>query len=369
MKIAVYNVENLFYRDRELIKRSLNDSIHLWLEEFEQLLSGSKGENELRRMRELSFLLGFHKSASEPYAVMRRKAGELYLKKKTFKEEEKAGPWNNWSGWIKVNSNPISTAAVENKAKVIAEANPNILIMQEVEDRQSLLDFNEQFLPKNQQFKEISLMCGNDNKGREIALLLKEGFTITSIRSHCNAWETNGRSFDKDFQEYLIHGPKGEKILVLTSHLEDQQLEKSYSDDRRRLQSEKLKEIYNERRREGHTAIVVAGTFNAPSFCHSVSPLIRETDLLDVKRHQSFNVDLDLGKDAGYFSLGAYRLGVNLRQQDYMMISPELFKVIKDSGLNRKGIFPSNRGQWNCYETVHSERQQASGHPLIWIEI
>lgn len=368
MKIATFNIENIFHRDSTLVKRSLNESINLWVEEFEWLMCKTpRGGNEIARMRELSFLLGFHKSAFEPFVVMRRKAGELYLRKKNFKPENRAVPMNGWNGWVKVNSKPIYEEAIRNKARVICDINPDILLLQEVEDRQSLLDFNRHYLPEGMRFRQILLMAGNDREGRELAIMTKEGYEVINVRSYANTLCNGERLFDKDLQEYEVKSPEGKKISILSVHLQDASLQDRAGDEIRKQQAGKVAEIYKRLSKE-EKQVVVAGTFHKPSFCDSISPLIRETSLKDIKRHRSFNVDLDEGRDSGYFSLGAYRMGVNLKQKDYLMSSPDIFLNIKQSGLNRKGIWPEKKGQWTCYDSLHGQAHQASSHPALWMK-
>lgn len=369
MKIASFNIENIFHRDSSLIKRTLNESINMWVEEFEQLMCKTpRGGNEIARMRELSFLLGFHKSAFEPYVVMRRKAGVLYLRKKNFKPESRAVPMNGWNGWVRVNSKPIYDQAVQNKARVITEINPDILILQEVEDRQSLLDFNKHYLPEEVRFSNILMIEGNDREGRGLALMTKEGYEVINIRSYANVRHKGDFLFDKDVQEYNITSPEGYQLSVFGLHLQDVLGHSQNEDEIRKQQARKVREVVMEKLKNEKN-IVVAGTLNKPSYCDTLSPLLRETKFKDLKRHNSFNVDLDDGKDAEYFSLGAYRMGVNLKQKDYLLSSPGIFSRIKRSGLNRKGIWPDQKSQWRYYDTLHGQAHQASSHPALWMEL
>lgn len=369
MKIASFNIENIFHRDSNLVKRTLNDSINSWVEEFEHLMCKTpRGGNEIARMRELSFLLGFHKSSFEPFVVMRRKAGELYLRKKNFKPEYRAVPMNGWNGWVKVNSKPIYEEATKNKARVISDINPEIIVLQEVEDRQSLVDFNKYYLLEGVKFSNILMIDGNDTEGRGLALMTKEGFEVINTRSYANFTHNGKVLFDKDLQEYEIEFSKGRRLIILAVHLQDDSRHHEAWNDLRKQQAKKVAEVYAEKVKEGKQ-VVLAGTLNKPSFCDTISPILRETTLKDLKRHSSFNVDLDEGRDADYFSLGAYRMGVNLKQKDYLLSSPEIFSRIKRSGLNRKGIWPAKKGQWSFYDTIHGQAHQASSHPAIWMEL
>ena len=371
MKIAVYNVENLFHRNLNLVKRTLEDSLDSLTEEFEYLKRRpNKGEHEITRMRELSFLLGFHRSGLEPYMVMRRSEGVLYLRKKSSGKERRAHLHKGWNGWIRVSSKPIPATAVAHKAKVIQESQADILVLQEVEDRHSLVDFNLNYLPPENRFKEVVLISGNDQEGRELAILTRKGYQLMDLRSYANLTGSDGTClFEKDVQEYLIHGPGRERLLIISAHLRDQGRMGTNADLRRSEQAAKIAEIYRERRREGFSSIVVAGTLNAPSFCRSLEPLVGETDLKTITRHSRFDVRKDTGFDGEYHSLGAYRLGVNIKQRLYLLLSPALFKRLRSSGMNRKGVYPRKTRQWQTYSTLRLEGHQASSHPLIWGEI
>ncbi|MHA6280821.1 hypothetical protein ACXYMT_11625 [Salinimicrobium sp. CAU 1759] len=371
MKIAFYNIENLFHRDSGLVKRTLSESVKAWMDELQNLMcKDSRAENDFTRMRELTFLLGFHSSALEPYVVMRRKAGNLYMRKRDAAKEYKATELSNWNGWVKLNSSPINEAAVRNKARLIYEVGPDILILQEVEDRQSLVEFNEHYLPEEVRFSEIFVIPGNDPENRDLAILTRKGFKVDSIQSYANtSGIEGGKLFDKDLHKYRIKNPKGDDIWILSAHLTDTEVEKAISDDRRKEQATKIAEVYNELREKGHRKVIVAGTLNAVSYCDSLSPLLRETDLQDIKKHTSFNVDVDTGKDADYYSLGAYRMGVNIKQKDYFLLSPQLLKEMNRGGLNRKAVWPLNKEQWRVFKTLQCEVQQASSHPVLWARI
>lgn len=370
MKIATFNMENIFHRDESIIRKSVSQSVTAWVEELEELMNkDSRVVNDFARMRELTFLLGFHKSALEPYVVMRRKAGQLYLRKRNATLEYKASHLSNWNGWIKLNTKPINEIAVQNKARLITEVNPDILLVQEVEDRQSLVEFNQYFLPEEVRFSEIIVLPGNSINGLEMGIMARKGFKIESVKSHVNEELQGEKLFEKDFQMYEVKTTDGQAIWVLSAHLEESGETKEINDVIRKQQCQRIAGALAELREEGYDKILTAGTLNAPSFCDSLSPLLRGTILTDIKKHRSFNTDLDEGKDADYFSLGAYRMGVNTKQKDYLLLSPALFKEVKNSGINRKGIWPEKKQQYRIYNSLQSEIQQASSHPVIWAEM
>jgi hypothetical protein len=86
-----------------------------------------------------------------------------------------------------------------------------------------------------------------------------------------------------------------------------------------------------------------------------------------ISQHNAFSVMPDEGSDATYYRLGGYAKGVNIKQQDYLVLPPTLFQHIKSCGLNRKAMWPEKRPQWQLYSTVKKQSQAASGHPLVWV--
>jgi len=115
--------------------------------------------------------------------------------------------------------------------------------------------------------------------------------------------------------------------------------------------------------------VVVAGTLNAVSYCFSLAPLFQKTDLKELSKHPGFNVAVEKEKDAGNFHRGAFVMGLNIKQRDYLLLSPEMFRRVKNSGLNRSAIWPAIASRWPVYDTIKNKKQAASEHPVVWGEI
>ncbi|QCX00583.1 hypothetical protein FGM00_10870 [Aggregatimonas sangjinii] len=366
MKIATFNIQNLFHRDKSLIDVPRGKCVTDWIRELDTIMrKSSKTISEQERIRELSFLLGFEKTSPLPYAVLRRKAGLLYLKGIHHSTEIRAGHLTNWNGWIELQTKPIPPTATDNKAQVIADVNADILLLQEVEDRASLEDFNQKVLPKFdcRPYDHSFVIQCNDMKGLEIAILLREGYTLQTIKTHLIG------GYSDQFQnliEYEISSPKSEKIYILATYLAKQTADIKIADTIRKSQVENIARIYKTLLAQGKKNVIIAGTFNTPSYCDSLAPLFQNTDAKDITKHFSFEVITDDGDDATYFRLGAYRMGVNIRQKDYLLFSPALFDQMQNSGLNRKAMWPTKKPQWFIYKTVTSKYTAASEHPLVW---
>tara|TARA_Y100000592_G_C5404280_1_gene284766 strand:- start:170 stop:919 length:750 start_codon:yes stop_codon:yes gene_type:complete len=247
---------------------------------------------------------------------------------------------------------------------MIAETNPDILVLQEVEDRASLMEFNSEFLPllKITPYQEVMVFETNDNRDLGMGILLKNGYHLNGFKNHLHDLDKEGYSlFDIDCQEYEICTPNGDSIWVLNNHF-------SADEVQRQKQAQKVSEIYKQKLRNGKDLVIVSGTLNEASYSHCLAPLLRETDLIDVSKHKRFTADRDNGSSGNYFSMGAYRMGVNIKQKDYFMLSPKLFEMVKASGMNRMGTWPERKPKWRLYPSIANKQHAASEHPLIWAD-
>lgn len=366
MKIATFNIQNLFHRHRDLVSTSRTKNATDWISELDSLLrKPSKSINDSERINNLSFLLGFEKTEDNPYAILKRRAGELCFKGRVLEYTTKASFLTDWQGWTKLGNRPIHEKAIFSKAYMIAETNPDILILQEVEDRASLMEFNSEFLPllKITPYQQVMVFETNDNRDLGMGILLKNGYHLNGFKNHLHDRDGEGYSlFDIDCQEYEIITPNGDSIRVLNNHF-------SADEGQRQKQAQKVSEIYEQKQRNGKDYVIVSGTLNDVSYSHCLAPLLRETDLVDVSKHTSFKADMDKGSSANYFSLGAYRMGVNIKQKDYLLLSPKLFERVARSGMNRMGTWPERKPKWRLYPSIASKQHAASEHPLIWADM
>ncbi|MBD1262019.1 hypothetical protein HZY62_15560 [Maribacter polysiphoniae] len=369
MKIATFNIQNLFHRDKSLNEKPIGKCLTDWIQELDMLIrKPDNSMSEQDRIRDLSFLVGFEKTTPRPYAILRRKAGFLYMKGIHHSMETRAGHLTNWNGWIEVQTKPIPPTATDNKARVIADVNADILLLQEVEDRASLEEFNQKVLPKFdcKPYEQTFVIQSCAMKGLEMAILLREGYTLQTIKTHLIGGYSD---LFQNLLEYEISTPTSKKIYVLVTYLARQNDDIKIADTIRKSQVENIAKIYKSLLAQGKSNVIIAGTFNTPSYCDSLSPLFQNTAIKDITKHFSFEVATDEGDDATYFRLGAYRMGVNIKQKDYLLFSPALFEIMQDSGLNRKAVWPKKKPQWSIYKTVSNKYTAASEHPLIWGKI
>ncbi|WP_300439126.1 hypothetical protein [Christiangramia sp.] len=330
-----------------------------------------KNTSDLDRMQELSFLLSFDKMDNNRYALLRSRGASVYARGYEYPVSEKATSANRWNGWVELMNRALDPMSIVHKARLLAETRADILLLQEIEDRESLMRLNKRILPEypNLNYQSIVVVPGNDLKGVEQGLLLKKGYKIENLCLFTEDKDEYGELiFKRNCLSYEIILPGKERLWILSAQLQDANEDKEKADEQRLKQSKRITELYQAVRKRGIENILVMGTFHAPAYCYSLAPILQETDLKDLCRHPNFQSPMDKSKTE-YHRLGAYRKGINMRQQDYILMSPKLFKRVQSAGINRRGIWAGFPSQWVVYPTLKEKRQQASEHPLLWIEV
>lgn len=366
MKIAFWNIENLYNRDKDLDRANWNKCLFDWVNELDRLMGRiQKGPNDVDRIRELTFLLGFEKINDHPYGTLRKRQGELYLKPGSFAREIRAAESTDYTGWIPLTTRGIHQNSIRNKAKLIGDIDADVLILQEVEDRASLLDFNELYLMEymKKPYDQILVLEGTDSKGLSMGIMVKNGYRIDTLKCHTSLnFVGEIPIFGSECHEYALTAPQGETFHILSAQFSKE------DPVRRKQEARKVAGIYDQMVCDGKENILVCGTLNDVSYSDTLSPLLAGTDLVDISRNRTFRPKSDKGRDARYFSLGAYSKGVNIKQRDYMLLSYSMADKVIASGLDRRAMWPERTGKWDVYPSVTSREHAGSSHPLIWGE-
>tara|TARA_R110000868_G_scaffold44353_2_gene148285 strand:- start:596 stop:1708 length:1113 start_codon:yes stop_codon:yes gene_type:complete len=364
MKIASLNIENIYHRDKGLVRPKLNKCVSDWVSELDSLMNRiQKNANDMDRIRELTFLLGFEKTDHRPFGVLRKRQGELFLKPNGSAHEAKASRLTDWNGWVALQTVAVPYSSTLNKARLIAATDADVLVLQEVEDRASLMDFNRGLLREfdMEAYDQVMHLEGNDGRGLGMAIMAKNSYRLDTLKSHgLELADGQDPIFEVDCQEYAVLTPEGRSVHILSVQFS---LDR---DTHRKLQAQKVADIYHKMKDTGKELVLVCGTLNDVAYSDCLSPLLRGTDLEDVSRQPGCKVERDLGKGAGYFRLGAYGMGVNIRQKDYMLVSPEMKGKLASCGIDRKGMWPEGKTRWPTYPNLKNRTHAASSHPLIW---
>jgi endonuclease/exonuclease/phosphatase family metal-dependent hydrolase len=370
MKIAAFNVENLFDRPRafNLEDEKKGGEISDAVSELNGLINKPVyAEADKVRMIELIQFLKLTQT-NPPYAIFRKIRGAFWRQPKSGPMQIVAKGRHDWVGWVELRTEPNNAVAVMNTGRVIKEVNADVLAVIEAEHRVALKQFSEQVLVKLEgvPYDQIMLIDGNDDRGIDVGLMTRKGYSVGLMRSHIHDLRTNGEKvYSRDCPEYAVSTPGGETIWILPNHFKS----KYGGNDptsvaKRRDQAKQTAEIYRRLVREGHDKVVILGDLNDTPDSEPLQVLLAETDLKDVSEHPSF----DTGEFAGK---GTYGLGNDNQKIDYLLLSPLLFARVTASGLFRKGAWPGvrPRPRWSVFPELEKEIHAASDHHVIWAEI
>ncbi|MGW0180934.1 endonuclease/exonuclease/phosphatase family protein [Nocardia sp. NPDC003345] len=382
LRIAAYNVENLFSRPRamsapETVSTEILDA-HArvnTLFEHETYSAADKTEilDLLKRLRLL--LDDGDPERKNTFAVLRKIRGQL-LKRPPGGEEAVvvvAEGRADWVGWVDLIKDRIDALAITHTARVIREVDADIVGVVEAEDRIALRRFGDTLIPDGDapRYPRVMLIDGNDSRGIDVGILATDRYPIRAIRSHVDDGPFGNRVFSRDCPEYHFTFPDdsglpGRPLLVLVNHLKSKfGSNQATSDKRRRRQAEEVARIYRERRTEGFEHIVVMGDLNDTPGSAPLKPLLDDTDLTDFAEAPDFD-DGDPDEDRP----GTFGNGTQNNKIDYLLLSPDLFDRTTAAGIFRKGVWGGTHGTlFPHFDTMTGKVHAASDHAAIFADI
>lgn len=368
MKIASYNVENLFRRPAAFIdaEGDANEDVIAAYTRLTELLGQQSYAGDEDQILDRIEDLGLKWVDENSTAVVREIRGQLL--KRTWKPKAAQvipDGRADWIGWVELKRREVNSQATENTAAIIGEVNPDVLAVVEAEDRLTLDRFNEYVLRKvnDWMFGHTMLVDGNDERGIDVGVMTKRPFPIERLRSHIDDLKKGqedkdkpGTIFSRDCPEYEIPTPDGGSLLLMVNHFKSKI---GGGEARRKEQAEQVAKIYGERREQGWERIVVAGDLNDTPGSEPLTQLTSKTDLEDAWEQDGF----DSGGEESTHSGGD--------RFDYILLSPELAKAMKAGGVNRRGIWKASHkdDEDKMLSTITEEEEAASDHAAIWVEL
>jgi endonuclease/exonuclease/phosphatase family metal-dependent hydrolase len=367
MRLASYNVENLFDRAKALNLDTWTEGKPI-LEDFAELnqLLGELNYTAARktRMVELMLRLGLEESDTGPFVILRRNRGGLLKRPNAGGIEITAAGRADWVGQLELREEPVNEHAMRNTARVMSDVEADILAVVEAESRPVLSAFNEEIVKAvgGTPFKQVMVIDGNDERGIDVGLMTRDGHEIGLMRSHVDDMKGNVRIFSRDCPEFRVRVPSGKTVFVLVNHLKSKGFgSAASSNQRRKLQAERVRDIYKELLDEGHDLVAVVGDLNDTPDSDPLKPLIQGTDLQDVFLHPEFD-------DGGF--PGTYGSCTKSNKIDYILLSPKLFDKVTAGGVFRKGMWPGVRPKkWECYDELTRPQEAGSDHAAVWVDI
>ncbi|WP_428927415.1 endonuclease/exonuclease/phosphatase family protein [Marinibacterium sp. SX1] len=378
MKIAAYNVENLFdrakvFNDDTDAHREVLD-LHAEINSlFEQPVYSAADK---ARMLVIFEALGILNDNDGPFVRLRKIRGQVITRPRDRSAPRRivADGRDDWIGWVELKTETVDEVAMLLTARTIFDVGADVLCMVEAESRPVLKLFQERMADKlalPETYRHVMLVDGNDTRGIDVGLATRDGFPIGRVRSHCDDLKPDGHPiFSRDCPEYEITTPSGETVMVLCNHFKSKFGGNSpASRAKREAQSLAVRGYYERLIGEGQANVVVLGDLNDTPDSPELAPLLTGTDLRDVSDHPAF-AEVDFQAGNGQRGIGTYGLGNDDDKIDYLLLSPALFDRVRGGGIFRKGAWPGSRPpRWEVYPELTERHHAASDHHLIWADI
>jgi predicted extracellular nuclease len=356
IRIATYNVENLFTRAKIL---NLNDN-----EKIDELLK------KLARFRGLlidkSDYGPFKKEIEELYKdlsdyvqinIRSSKVGRSLFNKGALVAKGKA----DWEGFVDLARDRFSSEQVKNTGLVIKTVDADIQCLVEVESRLALQRFDTDIL-KNR-YEDLLVIDGNDTRGIDVAAGGKKNFPITGVATNIFARDKDGVVFSRDCLEATFK--VGSKTLtVLVNHFKAKDRNKVTSDAKRERQAKMVSKILKEDFRLSSDYVVVLGDFNDEPDSKPLRPLVSTPKL-----HNVFDI---VGRDPADRWTYYYGNEKSYNAIDMIFVSQALKSKVKAAGIERRGMPDLEKitdGAEKPFKTVTSWRNAGSDHGSVWVDL
>ncbi|MFN2508869.1 MAG: endonuclease/exonuclease/phosphatase family protein [Chthoniobacterales bacterium] len=358
MRIATYNVENLFSRARALAGSDSTKNAEVLADVAAlQTLIAQPVYSEGDKAGILA-ILKKHKALGETGPFFLQETRRRLVSKGRVVAEGRA----DWVGWIDWRRELVGAPAIENTGRIISEIKADVLCLVEVESRPVLERFNETIL-KSAPYPHAMLIDGNDDRGIDVALASR--WPIRDMRSHVDDPdpETQRPLFSRDCAEFQIDLPGSRGLYVLVNHFKSRGYgSKKANDAKRKKQAERVSEIlkrFDLRKRW----VVVAGDFNELPNSDSLAPLLRRAGLRNVLEKVPAGADRWTHRDDAVPSKN--------NQIDYLLVSEALWPRLQQVGIERRGVWASaqkTRAKYPPLATITGDTSAASDHAAVWAE-
>ncbi len=361
IRIATYNLNNLFERARLLQLEGFSGESAKILNDVQQLTSllendsyaDPVGDEIIRLLEKYEFHL---RDAPHPWFFINEVRGSLY----TVKQDESglklaAKGRKSWVGWVELVRVPVNETSTDNTARVLKAVNADVLCLVEVEDRFTLDRFNQTILKKfRPAYAHNMVIDGNDPRGIDVGIMCN--LEIRNIRSHIDDTYKAGnnkvvKTFSRDCAEYEIMLAADKPLWLLCNHFKSQSGNQASNNKRRTKQSERVRDILG-RFDLTKDLVAVAGDLNDTPSKPPLKPLLSVPNLFDVLSSPKLE-----GPRWTYH---------NAKDQfDYLLVSKPLFDQLQAVGIERRGIF---RKDTDPFPEVTNKITQASDHAAVWAE-
>jgi endonuclease/exonuclease/phosphatase family metal-dependent hydrolase len=367
MRIAAYNVENMFERPAAMNLPEWDDG-RVILEDYAEL--SNLIAKDLYTTSDKDRMLDIMKSHAGllPNRVSTFLRLREYRKKLTKKSGNQyqiaVNGRADWIGWFELVEQPVKAAAIDNTARIVSALSADIICIVEADDRNALKRFNAEVLPRvgGIPYDHVMLIDGNDDRGIDVGIMTRTNQPIKSIISHVHDQDDIGTVFSRDCAEYLVPLAGGEQLLLLVNHFKSKGFGSPISSNKKReRQAKRVRKIYEERKTDGHSLIAVLGDLNDVPNSDPLKPLVGTgSDLTDVMAHPAFSGD---GRP------GTHGNGIQSSKIDYILMSPALSQRVTAGGIERRGVWGGTNGTlFPHLPEILSRTDSASDHAALWVD-
>ncbi len=367
MRLATYNIENLFRRPAAMNQAAWSD--------------GSPAITALRKLNDLINKPVYTATvktqilttmATQTNLLEKGKSDFIRLQevKNKLVRRRAAGPQievngrADWVGWFELVVEDLNDIAIMNTGRIINLVGADILCVVEVENRTALRRFNSQVMPQvsGTPYEHAMLIDGNDDRGIDVGMMHKAPFNLTRTLSHAEDVDGTGEIFSRDCVEYEFQTPLGNKLLLLVNHFKSQLPPRAASDAKRLRQATRVRQIYDQRLAEGTQLIAVLGDLNGKPDTAPLDPLLGPASgLIDIMQHPAFTSD---GRP------GTFGNGNAADKLDYILLSPALAALVTGGGIERRGVWGGVNGTlFPHLPEITKLAEAASDHATLFADI
>ncbi len=373
MRIASYNVENLFDRAKLLATAEWSEArpmLDAYTELTKLLQRQEYTAEDKKSILRLLGVLGLTTSDESPLFLLRQNRGRLLSRSSNGTVVVVAGGRGDWIGWLEMKRATVTDLAVRHTAQVVHDLGADVLGVVEAEDRWALRHFNaDQLAPLGGRiFGHVMLIDGNDERGIDVGLLTRGHLPIGRITSHVDDSDLAGPIFSRDCAEFEIAVSGGRTLVVMVNHFKSKGSGGGTATVRRKRQAQRVREIYEQRRADGFDLVAIVGDLNDTPTSGALAPLLgeggigvasRPSDLRDVWAFRDFDAQ-------GW--PGTYGTANKGNKLDYILCSPALFATVTAGGVHRAGVWTAS-DRWPMYPTLKREQDAASDHAALWADL
>lgn len=358
MRIATYNLENLFTRPAAMAvggdigQQAIND--HALANSIIAKFTYSDADKQALLALDATYHFSAPVTPKNALLTLNTVRGQLFGRRNGSVVVVPDGR-AQWTGWFELPHRDVGWQAVLNTGKVIEAVRPDVLVCVEVEDRLALHRFNEQVLGAlyDLRYQHAMLIDGNDMRGIDVGILSR--YPIVGMRSHIDDVDGDKRIFSRDCPVYVLQLPSGSQLVVCPNHFKSKRGGNDAATQAQRLrQGSRAAEISREAEAGISPFVLVGGDLNDTPDSPAVQPLLAD-GWQDVQSHPDYPTDRP----------GTFSTGLAGNKIDYLIMSPALRARLERTGIERRGSYHPNL--WEAFQGV-DKHTEASDHHCVWAD-